>query len=164
MSEPSSAAPASDSLIDLAVDNPLLDHLGLRLAEWAPGRCEFRLDIEPRHLNRSGSVQGGVMATLLDAACGYAGLYTDAGTAPANAVTVMLSISYLGRAREGRIRAVGRVTGGGRSVYFSSAELLDEQGRVVATAQGSFKRSAPAPAAPPVAPDAPAPAAAAAGA
>ena len=152
MSDTPAAAPA-DSLIDLAVDNPLLDHLGLRLAEWAPGHCEFRLDIEPRHLNRSGSVQGGVMATLLDAACGYAGLHTEGGAPRANAVTVMLAISYLGRARQGRIRAVGRVTGGGRSLYFASAELLDDEGRVVATAQGSFKRAAPAAA--PAAPDAP---------
>jgi uncharacterized protein (TIGR00369 family) len=126
----------------LGLDNPLLDHLGVRLVDAGPGRCEFRLDIEPRHLNRSGSLHGGVTATMLDAACGYSGLHTGTGEPPANAVTVMLAISYLGRAHEGGLRAVGRVTGAGRRMYFAAAELLADDGRLIATAQGSFKRSA----------------------
>jgi uncharacterized protein (TIGR00369 family) len=132
-------SPDRDSALSL--DNPLLEHLGIRLVDTAPGRCEFRLDVEPRHLNRSASLHGGVVATLLDAACGYAGLHAEDGEAPpAQAVTVMLAISYLGRVDAGRIRALGRVTGGGRKVYFSSAELIAEDGRLIATAQGSFKR------------------------
>jgi acyl-coenzyme A thioesterase PaaI-like protein len=50
--------------------NPLLGYLGIRLVEWQPGRAEFAIDIEHRHLNRSGFLQGGVTATILDAACG----------------------------------------------------------------------------------------------
>jgi uncharacterized protein (TIGR00369 family) len=132
--------PAADTVLGL--ENPLLAYLGVRLTDAGPGRCEFQLDIEPRHLNRSGSLHGGVIATMLDAACGYSGLHTAADAAPANAVTVMLAISYVGRADEGRIRAVGRVTAAGRKIYFAAAELLAGDGRLLATAQGSFKRSA----------------------
>jgi hypothetical protein len=32
------------------------------------------------------------------------------------------------------------VTGGGRRVYFASAELVADDGAVIATAQGAFKR------------------------
>ena len=129
-----------DTVID--TDNPLLDHLGIRIVDWTPARCTLQLDIEPRHLNRQASLQGGVTATLLDAACGYAGLLAQAGEAPGQAVTLMLSIAYLSRADRGRLTAIGRVTGGGRSIYFASAELTADDGRLVATAQGTFKRSA----------------------
>jgi len=122
------------------LDNPLLEHLGVRLVEWGAGHCRLALPIEPRHLNRQASLQGGVTATLLDAACGYAGLVTHSDQPPANAVTLMLSISYLAKASSGEVQARGRVTGGGRRVYFASAELTDAQGTVIATAQGTFKR------------------------
>jgi uncharacterized protein (TIGR00369 family) len=122
-------------------DNPLLDDLGIRLASVAAGRCTLELDVAPRHLNRQGSLQGGVTATLLDAACGYAGLQAEGETVLGHAVTVMLTISYLARVDTGRLRATGTVTKAGRSIYFSSAQLTSESGELIATAQGTFKRS-----------------------
>jgi uncharacterized protein (TIGR00369 family) len=125
----------------MSEDNPLLDYLGIRLISWEPGRAQFELEIEPKHLNRQSSLQGGVIATLLDAACGYAGLRADEGQQPGNAVTVMLAISYLEKVREGRLTAVGRVTRAGRSLYFSAGELTAQSGSLVATAQGTFKKA-----------------------
>ncbi len=61
-------------------------------------RGRRRLSVEPRHLNRPGSLQGGVVATLLDAACAYTGLRTAAEPPAAQAVTVMLTISYPAKA------------------------------------------------------------------
>jgi acyl-coenzyme A thioesterase PaaI-like protein len=71
-------------------DNPLLEYLGIELVDVAPGRAAFRIELEQRHLNRQGSLQGGVAATLLDAACGYAGLASVEGDIKGNAVTVMV--------------------------------------------------------------------------
>jgi len=122
------------------MDNPLLEYLGIRLVSLDAGHCTFELDVEPRHLNRQGSLQGGVTATLLDAACGYAGLQASHGEL-GNAVTVMLTISYLSKVDTGRLRATGTVTKAGRSLYFATAELATEHGVLVATAQGSFKRN-----------------------
>lgn len=126
----------------VAADNPLLEHLGVRLIDADIGRCVMELDVEPRHLNRQRSLHGGVIATLLDAACGYAGLRMPQG-ALGHAVTVTLNISYLGKVAAGRVRATGRVTGAGRRMYFASAELATEDGALVATAQGAFKRNIP---------------------
>ena len=122
------------------MDNPLLDYLGIRLVSIGPDRCTFELDVEPRHLNRQGSLQGGVTATLLDAACGYAGLHDELGSL-GHAVTVTLSISYISKVSAGRLSAIGSVTKAGRSLYFASGELVNESGELVATAQGAFKRS-----------------------
>jgi uncharacterized protein (TIGR00369 family) len=123
------------------VENPLLTYLGVELANWEKGRCEFYLDVEPRHLNRQGSLQGGVIATLLDAACGYAGLKVDSDDAPEHAVTVMLSICYLNKVESGRICAIGRVTRAGHRMYFADAQLLRADNEIVATAQGTFKKN-----------------------
>ena len=129
-----------------AVDNPLLAYLGITLEAVREGRASFVIDVDQRHLNRQGSLQGGVAATLLDAACGYAGLAARgarAGDTLGSAVTVTLAISYIRKVNTGRLRAEGQVTKAGRTMYFSSGELLTEGGDLVATAQGAFMRTAP---------------------
>jgi uncharacterized protein (TIGR00369 family) len=123
------------------LENPLLESLGVHLAGWEIGRAEFQLEIEGRHLNRQGVLQGGVTATLLDAACGYAGLQTESGGLPGNSVTVMLTASYLDKVDRGRLRALGRVTRAGGRLYFAAGEVIAEDGRLIATAQGTFQRS-----------------------
>jgi uncharacterized protein (TIGR00369 family) len=125
------------------MENPLLDHLGIRLTAWEPGHATFSLEIEPRHLNLQRSLQGGVIATMLDVACGYAGLRMRPGQPPVNAATVMLNIGYSAGVKEGTVVAQGRVTGGGRRIYLASAELLAKDGTLIATAQGAFRRSTP---------------------
>lgn len=120
-----------------ALGNPLLDDLGIGLSLWEPGLARFRLAIGPRHLNRQGQLQGGVIATLLDVACGYAGI---APGSSAGALTIPLNISYIGGIAAGEITATGAVSGGGRRIFFSAGELRALDGRLLATAQGSFKR------------------------
>jgi uncharacterized protein (TIGR00369 family) len=122
-------------------DNPLLEHLGIRLVDVSAGRAAFEIDLDARHLNRQGSLQGGVAATMLDAACGYAGLADTDGGELGQAVTVMLSIGYLAKVSSGRLRATGQVTKMGRSTYFASGDLVSAAGETIATAQGAFKRS-----------------------
>jgi uncharacterized protein (TIGR00369 family) len=100
-----------DNMDDPRLDNPSLDHLGLKLVLWDIGCCEFELAIAARHLNRQSSLHGGVVATLLDAACGYAGLITAPNTTPGNAWTVMLTISYLDKTAKGKIRQLARSHG-----------------------------------------------------
>ncbi|WP_422651010.1 ABC transporter substrate-binding protein [Cupriavidus sp. H18C1] len=133
---------ASDAAV-LPTDNPLLDDLGIRLVSVGDGRCVFELDLAPRHLNRQGSVQGGVVATMLDAACGYAGLPVGPDGALGHAATAMLSICYLSKASSGRLRAAATVTRAGNSLYFASAQLTSDAGVLIATAQGTFKRARP---------------------
>ena len=123
--------------------NAFLAMIGQTLVRWEPGLAEFDLLVDHRHTNRQGVLQGGLLATMLDAACGYAGLHGGPGNADGQAVTLSLTVNYLARADGGRLRAVGTVTGGGRRIYFSNGTVLAGDGTVVATAQGSFKRVAP---------------------
>jgi uncharacterized protein (TIGR00369 family) len=124
----------------MELHNPFLQGLGIELLHWGPGAAAFRLAIEARHLNRQGALHGGLIATLLDAACGYSGLHAEEGEEAVHGLTVMLNIAYLQTAREGTVTARGRVRRSGRSLYFSEAELCNARGELLATAQGSFKR------------------------
>ena len=125
----------------MTLDNPLLDYLGIRMVEWSDDLAVFEMDIEPHHLNRQASLHGGATATLLDAACGYAGIWSAEGAPIRHSLTLSLNINYLAPIRAGRLRSTGRATGGGRGVYFAEARLESDTGLLIATAQGAFKRS-----------------------
>ena len=118
---------------------PLFDHLGIRLTGWQPGHAEFALDLAGHHLNYAGSLHGGVIATLLDVACGYCGLRSVSDRAAGLAATITLTVSYHAPVATGGLVASGRVTGRGRSVFFSTGEVRTLDGALVATAQGAYK-------------------------
>ncbi len=122
------------------IKNPLLDHLGIELLDMEPERATFRLSIEPRHLNLQGKLQGGTIATLLDAACGYSVLLDSDGERTFSAVTVMLNVAYSAGISEGLVFAQGRVTGGGRRIVLTTGEVQSESGVLIASAQGVFRR------------------------
>lgn len=125
----------------MELNNPFLERIGVTLIDWQEGYVELRLVPTEEHGNRTGVAQGGVVATLLDAACGYAGLYAPLGAEHEHATTITLSISYIAPARLFEpLHVVGRVTGQGRSIYYASAEARKADGSVVASAQGAFKR------------------------
>ena len=50
--------------------NPFIDMLGAQLVEWYPEHCTWELEIAAHHTNTQGTLHGGVMATVLDVACG----------------------------------------------------------------------------------------------
>lgn len=120
------------------LQNPYLENLGVQLDAWRPGHVTMSLITDSSHANRTGVVQGGIVATILDAAAGYAGLMSEDGEG--QAATISLSINYVAPARIGALRVEGRLTGGGRKVYFSQAQVFDAAGNLVATAQASFRR------------------------
>lgn len=102
-------------------------------------RARLYLDVGPQHTNRHGVLHGGIIAMLLDSACGLTGsLRVDPETLPP-----MLSLSFntqfLAPAKTGRVTATGLVTGGGRRTLFIGAELHDDQGTLLACSAGVYK-------------------------
>jgi uncharacterized protein (TIGR00369 family) len=105
--------------------------LGFRVSEWREGLVRMEMDVRPEHLNRSGVLHGGIISALLDTACGYAGTWCTKKGNVRCAVTVSLTTHFTGQARSGTLTTVGRKRGGGRKIFFASAEVLDESGQVL---------------------------------
>ena len=103
------------------------------------------LDLEDRHLNRQGILHGGLAATLLDSAMGATGSLTVDATGRHPFTTLSLTVNYLAPGHPGRVTATGRVTGGGRATLFIEGALRHEDGALIATATGVFRKTRAAP-------------------
>ncbi|WP_252109773.1 MULTISPECIES: PaaI family thioesterase [unclassified Halomonas] len=131
-----------DDQSGVPIDEPggFNDLLGLCVVEWSADRAVIEMTLEEKHLNRSGNVHGGVLSALLDNALSLSGLFCPVPGNARRAVTVSLSTTFVGPAKQGVLRCVGVLRGGGRKIYMASAEVVDEQGRLIAMGEGSFKR------------------------
>lgn len=95
--------------------------LGATLARVAPGEVDialpFRADLTQQH----GFLHAGIVATVVDSACGYAALSVmEPGTA---VLSVEFKVNLLAPARGVRFLACGRVVRAGRTVTVVSGEL-----------------------------------------
>lgn len=113
--------------------------LGFRITEWREGDATLTLTIGPRHLNRSGVLHGGVIATLIDAAGGYAGCYCPHPNRVRRSVTVSMTTHFLAQAKIGTLTTHARVRGGGRRLFIASVEVHDNSGALVAIGEGVYR-------------------------
>jgi uncharacterized protein (TIGR00369 family) len=99
------------------------------------------LDVTPAHANRNGMLHGGLIAMLLDAACGFtASMRLGDGAALTPLVTVSLTTSFVSAAFIGnRVTAIGFAADGGRKICHVQGRLTDQDDRLIATALGVFK-------------------------
>jgi uncharacterized protein (TIGR00369 family) len=108
--------------------------LGFQLLAVDPeaGTIEVGFTATETFLNPVGTVQGGMLAAMLDDTLGPALVATLAqdefGT------TADLQVQFLRPARPGRLVGRGRVLRRGKQIAFLAGELSDESGAVVATA------------------------------
>jgi uncharacterized protein (TIGR00369 family) len=114
-------------------------HLGYVLTAWAEGEAVVEQPLLPHLANRQGLPHGGVHATLLDTAMGYAGCFTGDPEIRQMALTLSLNVNYLSRPKGTRLIASARKTGGGKSTFFAEGEVRDELGELIATATGVFR-------------------------
>ncbi|MEP5151445.1 PaaI family thioesterase [Planktotalea sp.] len=106
----------------------------------ADGFARCWLDVDERHLNRHNVLHGGIATILLDNASGTAGSLTVDAAGLTPFLTISMTTQYLASGKRGRVTAIGKVTGGGRSTKFISAELRHEDGTLIATSSGVYKR------------------------
>jgi len=131
----------SDKIDPALLEEPsaLQTHLGYRLTEWRTDFARVELPLTPVLMNRQGLPHGGMHATLLDTAMGFAGCYTGDPERAQMALTLSLTVNYLGQARGALLIADARRTGGGKSTYFAEATVRDETGGLIATGTGVFR-------------------------
>ncbi len=107
-------------------------------ADDGKGRCV--LDIGAQHGNRHGALHGGIIACLLDNAMGYGAAVHTSPDGSAKFLTISMNTQFIAPALTGRVVATGKVTGGGRSLMFVEGEMHDDDGRLLATSTGVYKK------------------------
>lgn len=118
---------------------PLMQHLGFQLTAWTTDFARIEAPLTQSLMNRQGLPHGGVHATLLDSAMGFAGCYTGDPDKQQMALTLSLTVNYLAQATGKLLIADGRRTGGGRKTFFAEGSVSDDTGTVIATATGVFR-------------------------
>jgi uncharacterized protein (TIGR00369 family) len=111
---------------------PVAELLGIRLVSIGEGECVFEMEARPEHANPMGTVQGGVICALADAAMGlaYASQLGDGETF----TTLELKTNYLRQVIDGTLVATGRVVHAGRTIGLTTCDVVDGQGRKIAHA------------------------------
>lgn len=117
----------------------LARHLGFELTAWNDGFARVELPLAPHLTNRQGLPHGGVHATMLDTAMGFAGCYTGDPDRRQMALTLSMTVNYTAQPTGTRLIAEARHTGGGRKTYFAEATVTDDLGTCVARGTGVFR-------------------------
>ncbi len=114
---------------------PVSELIGFRLVAAERGRTTFELEVGPQHANPMGTLHGGVLCDVADAAMGTAWIST---LGPGETfTTVELKINFLRAVRTGTLTAEGTVAKEGRTVGFTECSVTDAGGRLVAKASST---------------------------
>lgn len=111
---------------------PIARLIGFTLTAIKPGEAVIELDATEAHFNPMGTLHGGVLCDIADAAMGlaYAANLDDGESF----TTLELKINFLKPIWKAHLRAVGRVVKQGRTVGLVECDVTDDQGSLVARA------------------------------
>jgi acyl-CoA thioesterase len=113
--------------------------IGGVLLEVSPGYAKAKLDIEPRHLNGAGVVQGGAIFTLADFA--FAAASNSHGR---SALGINCSINYVKGISKGTLYAEATEDSLSPRIGSYTVRVTDQTGAVIAIFQGlAYRKNDP---------------------
>jgi uncharacterized protein (TIGR00369 family) len=114
--------------------------IGYQLVDKDKDFARLKLLIEPRHLNRMEVPHGGVLATLIDTATGFAVALAGGPDRIIKAVTLSMNVQFMGQGKVGETLIVeGHRIGGGKTVAFAKAEVRNEAGAILARGDAVYR-------------------------
>ncbi len=114
---------------------PVSELIGFRLTSVEPGKAVFELDAGPQHANPMGTLHGGVLCDVADAAMGIA--YASTLGEGETFTTLELKINFLRPFRTGRLTATARMVKAGRTIGLAECDVTDTEGRLIARAMST---------------------------
>ena len=111
---------------------PVGELIGFKIIEAGDGRAVVTLEAGPQHTNPMGTLHGGILCDIADAAMGVAFNSTLAPTE--SFTTVELKINFFRPVWKAKLRAEGRIVRRGKTVGYLECEVADENGRAIAKA------------------------------
>jgi len=117
---------------------PYLKLLGIELVEITEEKAVMSLEMQEKLRQPYGLLHGGATASLIDTAMAFA-VIAALGTED-KATTVDLTVQYLRPHTEGKIVCTAKVLRAGKRLLFLSAEVVNEQGKLTATALSNYTK------------------------
>src|SRR5437867_4776669 len=111
---------------------PIATLIGFTLASIEPGRSVIESEATERHANPMGTLHGGVLCDIADAAMGMA--YASRLDEGETFTTLELKINFVKPVWTGKLRAEGRVLSGGRTIGLVECHVRDAKDRLIAHA------------------------------
>lgn len=108
---------------------------GVRVIDAKKGHSVVELPLDDRHVNGVGGVMGGAIFTLADFAFAVA-----ANTGQPPTVTVDAAIHFMSAPHGTKLIATATMLKEGRSLCYCRVEVVDEEGRPVATTTATGAR------------------------
>ena len=113
-------------------DVPIARLIGFQTKDIANGRATVVLAAGPQHANPMGTLHGGVLCDIADAAMGIAFAST---LAPEESfTTVELKINFFRPVWQAQLKAEGSVVRRGQTIGYVECTITDEENRLVAKA------------------------------
>jgi uncharacterized protein (TIGR00369 family) len=109
--------------------------IGFRLVSAQPGEAVVELEANERHANPMGTLHGGILCDIADAAMGvaYACTLEDGETF----TTLEMKINFLKPIWKARLRAAARVVKQGRTIGLVECDVTDDKQSLVARASST---------------------------
>ena len=117
------------------IDAPAAKLIGFRLTAVEQGSAVFELEAGPQHRNPMGTLHGGVLCDVADAAMGVA--YASTLGEGETFTTLELKINFLRPFRNGTLTATARVVKAGRTIGLTECDVTDPEGRLIARAMST---------------------------
>ena len=116
----------------MKIPPPVAELLGIEALSWADGEAVFAMEAGEAHENPMGTLQGGLIGALADAAMGFAFVSTlEEGE---SFTTVEMKLNFLRPFKHGRLLARGWVVSRGRTLGLTEAHVRDDEDRLIAHA------------------------------
>jgi acyl-CoA thioesterase len=117
---------------------PFVQHVGLELLEMRKGEATVKLVMRDELRQPYGVLHGGATATLIDTATAFA--VVSAIDESEKATTVDLTVHYLRPVQEGFVTCTAKVLRVGKRLINLTADVIDEEGKLVATALSTYSK------------------------
>ncbi|TMC74008.1 MAG: PaaI family thioesterase [Chloroflexi bacterium] len=114
---------------------PVGELVGFRPTSIETGKAVFELDAGPQHANPMGTLHGGIICDIADAAMGVA--YASTLGEGESFTTLELKINFLRPFRTGKLIANAHLVKGGRTIGLVECDVTDTEGRLVARAMST---------------------------
>ena len=112
--------------------------IGMRLVDLKPDEASIAIEMRDDLRQPSGVLHGGVTATLIDTAMAFA-VRTRLGLDEATA-TIDLTVHYVRPHLSGAFTCTAKLVRAGKRIFTVSAEVHNEEGKLIATALSTYTR------------------------